>query len=64
MGNFLSIPLLGVAAALQASLMPQIRLLGGEPDLVFLLVIAWAINRELEDGVIWAFVGGILLDLL
>lgn len=64
MGNFISIPILAIAASLQASFVPQIRLLGGGPDLVFLLVLAWAINSRLEDGVIWAFVGGVMLDLL
>jgi rod shape-determining protein MreD len=44
--------------------MPQIRLLGGMPDLVFLIVLSWSINTRLEDGVIWSFVGGILYDLL
>ena len=64
MGNFLSIPILAIAAALQASLIPQIRILSGGPDLVFLLVLAWAINSKLEEGVVWAFAGGIMLDLL
>lgn len=64
MGRFLSLPILALAAALQASLMPQIRLLGGAPDLVFLLVLAWSIHAELEEGVIWAFAGGIMQDLL
>ena len=64
MGNFLSIPILAIAASLQASFVPQIRLLGGGPDLVFLLVLAWAINSKLASAVIWAFAGGIMLDLL
>ncbi|MEQ8673560.1 MAG: rod shape-determining protein MreD [Aggregatilineales bacterium] len=64
MGRFLSLPILIIAAALQASFVPQIRLLGGGPDLVFLLVLAWAINADLEESVIWAFVGGICQDLL
>jgi rod shape-determining protein MreD len=64
MGNFLSIPLLAVAAALQASFVPQIRILGGGPDFVFLLVLAWAINADLGSSVVWVFVGGIMQDLL
>lgn len=64
MGRFLSLPILIIAAALQVSFVPQIRLLNGGPDLVFLLVISWAINADLEESVIWAFVGGISLDLL
>ncbi|MFW5696440.1 MAG: rod shape-determining protein MreD [Phototrophicaceae bacterium] len=64
MGNFLSIPILALAAILQASIVPQIRILGGGPDLIFLLVLAWAINARLESSVIWAFVGGIMQDLM
>lgn len=63
MGNYLSLPILALAAVLQATFVPQIRLLGGGPDLVFLIVLAWSINIKLEGGVTWAFVGGILQDL-
>ena len=64
MANFLSFPILILAAILQATFMPQIRLLGGNPDLVYLIVLAWAINASLDSSVLWAFVGGISLDLL
>lgn len=64
MGNYLSIPILALAAALQSSLIPQIRFLGGGPDLVFLCVLAWSVNAKLEAGVTWALVGGIIQDLL
>lgn len=64
MGNYFSIFLLALAAALQASVIPQFRVLGGEPDLVFLVVLCWSVNRPLEDGVLWAFVGGIMHNLL
>lgn len=64
MGNWLSLPILAVAAMLQSSFMPQIRILGGQPDLVFLFVLAWSMNMPIESGVLWAFVGGILQDLL
>lgn len=56
--------MLVVAAALQAGALQAIRLLGGSPDLVFLLVVSWSINSDLDEAVIWAFVGGIMLDLL
>ncbi len=64
MGNFLSFPILIIAAVLQATFMPQIRLLGGSPDLVYLIVLSWSINATLDSSVLWAFVGGISLDLL
>lgn len=64
MSIYFGLPLLALAAALQASIMPQIRIAQGQPDLVFLLVLAWSIRGELEDGVWWAFIGGIFKDLL
>ncbi len=64
MGTYWSVPLIFLAAVLQATLVPQIRILGGQPDLVFLLVLSWSVNGRLEQGVAWAFVGGITQDLL
>jgi rod shape-determining protein MreD len=64
MGNYLGIPVLLLAAALQVSVIPQIRILGGQPDLTLLIVLSWAINASLQEGVVWAFVGGISKDLL
>ncbi|MFN8447337.1 MAG: rod shape-determining protein MreD [Anaerolineae bacterium] len=64
MGTYWGIPLIALAVILQSTFIPQIRILGGEPDLVFLLTLSWAINGRLEQGVAWAFVGGIAEDLL
>lgn len=64
MGNYLSIPILVLAVALQSGVMPQFRVLGGAPDLVFLTVLAWSVHAPLEGGITWALVGGIMRDLL
>lgn len=79
MGRYLSIGVLGLAAALSASFIPQfiafvVALLSnftpilnnsrGHPSLVMLLVICWSLRSSLADGFVWALVGGILLDLL
>lgn len=61
---YLSVPLLAFVVALQASVLPQFRLLSGQPDLMLLIVIAWAVYAEREEAIVWAFVGGILQDLL
>lgn len=34
------------------------------PDLMLILVVAWSLMRGLEEGLLWAFAGGALLDLL
>lgn len=79
MGRYLSLGVLGLAAALSASFIPQfiafiVALLSnftpilnnsrGHPSLVMLLVICWSLRSNLADGFVWALVGGILLDLL
>ena len=64
MGHFFSFPILILATALQVSFVPQIRLFGGQPDLIMLLVLAWTVTSPLEEAVTWAFVGGISVDLL
>jgi rod shape-determining protein MreD len=64
MSNFLSLPLLALAAALQVTLAPRISILGGTPDLVLLVVVAWSLNVALEQGILWAIVGGLCKDLL
>ena len=50
------------AALLQTTLAPYININGVHPDLVLVLVIGWTVLRGLEEGLIWAFIGGISLD--
>jgi rod shape-determining protein MreD len=60
----IAILLAALAATLGATFAPQIRILGGEPDLVFLLTLAWAARAPLGEGMLLAFAGGISADLL
>ena len=39
-------------------------LLTAPPDLMLVLMVAWSLLRGIEEGLLWAFVGGVLLDLL
>jgi rod shape-determining protein MreD len=64
MASYISVPILALAAALQATILQLIGLQGGGPNLVLLIVLSWSINSSLRQGVIWAFVGGTMLDLL
>ncbi len=56
--------LLLVAALVQATLSPYIKVNGVHPDLVLLLVVGWTSLRGLEEGAVWALIGGICLDFL
>ena len=79
MGRYLSFAVLGLAAALSASVIPQAlsfveALLGqalpllansrGQLSLVMLLVLCWSLRAPLSEALIWALVGGLMLDLL
>lgn len=79
MGRYLSIPVLGICAALSASLLPQavdvlMALLGivtpvfdntrGQVSLVMLVVICWSLRADMRGSLVWAVAGGIALDLL
>ncbi|MCC6612597.1 MAG: rod shape-determining protein MreD [Anaerolineae bacterium] len=64
MRTLLAFVLVVLAALLQATFNPQIRVLGGEPNLVFLLVLAWAARGTFQEAVLLAFIGGICIDLL
>ncbi len=64
MGYFLAIPILSLAAVLQATLLPRLNLIGTGPNLAYIIVIAWALRAPLQQAVFWALVGGITGDLL
>jgi rod shape-determining protein MreD len=78
MGRYLSILILGAAAALSTTILPQllafvVSLAGnltpaldntrGQINLVMLVVLAWSIRAELSSAFVWAFIGGVLIDL-
>jgi rod shape-determining protein MreD len=44
--------------------MPHLTIMGVKPDLVLLMVVSWSLLRGAQEGVIWALVGGMGLDLL
>ena len=79
MGRYLSIVVLGLSAALSASIIPQaitfiVSLVGnffpmleqtrGQLSLVMLFVLCWSVRAELAESLIWALVGGLAVDLL
>lgn len=64
MGRYLSLPILILAAIVQSTIVPEIRIGEGGPDLVLLFVLSWTLLAGLGQGFAWAMLGGILEDLL
>jgi rod shape-determining protein MreD len=58
------LPLLALAAVLEATLFARWPLAGGRLDLVLLLALSWTLIGEWQGGAIWGLVGGLFLDLL
>jgi rod shape-determining protein MreD len=64
MSAYWSFLLLSVLAILQSTILPQLKVLGVQPDLVLLFVVAWSLLRGSEEGMLWAIIGGLALDIL
>ena len=64
MGRYVGIPVLILAAILDVTLMAKFRIGGGAPDLVFMLVVSWALLSTMQEAMVWAVVGGVVKDTL
>ena len=60
---FISLVILVGSVFLQTTLSPFVKISGVHPDLVLVLVISWVILRGLEEGLFWAAIGGLSLDI-
>lgn len=61
---YLTFPLLTGVALIQTTVLSRVSVLGGRPNLMLLVILIWAVVRGIDEGLIWAFVGGLILDLL
>jgi rod shape-determining protein MreD len=61
---YLLVLALGLAALLQVSLLPALQIGGVYPNLVLMVIVAWALLRGARSAVIWALIAGLWLDLL
>lgn len=53
-----------VAAVLQLTIVPYLRINDAQPDLVLVLVVTATIAGTVEAGLASAFIGGLMIDLL
>ncbi|MBN1566112.1 MAG: rod shape-determining protein MreD [Anaerolineae bacterium] len=64
MGRYIGIPILIIAALLNATVMVELRIGNGAPDLVLLLVISWALlTEDVREAMFWAVIGGVMQDM-
>ncbi|MFC1686349.1 rod shape-determining protein MreD [Patescibacteria group bacterium] len=63
MRNFIGFIILLLAGILQISFLPHLTVLNIVPNLVLALLIIWAFSRPPEQSIIWAIMGGLILDI-
>lgn len=59
----IAVPVMALLTVVQTAVFPQLPIFGVTPALPFLFALAWSLLRGLEEGLVWAFVGGIFMDL-
>ena len=53
-----------VAGLLELTVVPRLSVNGAHPHPVLVLGIIWTVAAGVESGLVWAFAGGLLLDVL
>lgn len=62
-GIYIAIPLMALLSIIQTAILPRVPIVGVVPQVLFLVALAWGLLRGLEQGLIWAFIAGIFVDL-
>jgi rod shape-determining protein MreD len=53
-----------VAALIETTVVPEVAIFQVQANLVLLLAVTATVVMGLEDGLVWAFLGGLLVDML
>jgi rod shape-determining protein MreD len=64
MSLYFVIPFMALLAIFQSTAAPQMRIAGGSLNLLLLCVMLWEQIEARGEGYVWAFIGGLFLDLL
>jgi rod shape-determining protein MreD len=59
---YLAIPLMLVLGLVETAVLPHFPIFGAEPQLAFVVALAWGLLYGIEEGVVWAFFAGIFTD--
>lgn len=60
---YLSLPIMALLMVIQSTILPRFPIFVMVPQLELLAALAWGLLRGPNEGVVWAFVGGVLFDL-
>ena len=60
MKNLIAIPLLALAFMIQTAIISRVTLLSGAGDIVLLILIAWALQEQVQSAWHWAALAGLM----
>ncbi|MCL4262860.1 MAG: rod shape-determining protein MreD [Anaerolineae bacterium] len=60
---YVAIPVMLALSLLQTAVLPHFSFFRLSPQLPLLVALAWGLQRGLDEGMIWAFIGGMCMDL-
>ncbi|MGD9002011.1 MAG: rod shape-determining protein MreD [Anaerolineae bacterium] len=60
---YVALPLLTSAALIQTTLLSRVSVLGAQPNLLLLIVLLWSLVRGVDEGLMWGFLGGLIVDV-
>lgn len=60
---YIAIPLFLLLAVVQTAVLPYFPVFGAVVQIPLLVVISWTLLQGLEEGLVWAFVAGLCVDL-
>ncbi len=64
MRNLVAIPLLVLVVIVQSAIVPAFSLLAGFPDLLLVMLAAWALQEGVTTAFQWALLGGLMIGLV
>ena len=64
MKNLVAIPVLALALMIQMAVISRITLLSGVADLILLILVAWALQEQVESAWHWAVLAGLLVGAI
>ncbi len=63
-GIYLSLLILGLVVIVQGALLARLHFFGASPNLLLVVVVCWSLLRSVPEGLLWAFAGGLGVDLV
>ena len=54
---------MGLLTIVQTVILPRFSPFEVDPSLPFLVALAWGLLSNVEEGVVWAFIGGLFMDI-